>query len=361
MAELAYEQIADLVAGTLKELGRNRFQQIAQALQDYPVVARWFRKNKVQFDDGSGIQRNLMITTSNQARHTGMMTTDSVDIPALMAQMSVNWRHLQNGWSFGYQEILMNRGKSLVFNIIQPRRTDCMISLAAELESKAWQFAPSGDLTLPWGLPFWIVYTASGSTAPGAFTGGYPSGYTTLAGIDLTSATNFKNYGCTYTTVNKTDLINSMRAGHRKIRWRAPVDVSDYGKGEYGDLQLYTDETTLRSLETVGESQNENLGRDLAPFGGQSDVKYVQETLTFRRHPILWVPQLDDTTVFTAATNPVYMVDHSTFYPVCLAGDYLRESPVLRAPNQHNVYRVFVDLTYNYICVDRRRNAVFSK
>jgi len=361
MAELSLEQINDLLLGTLKELGRNRFQQIAQKLQQYPVISRWFRKNKIQFDEGLGIQRNLMITTSNQARHTGVMTTDSVDIPSLMAQLSINWRHLQSAWAFNYQEILVNRGKALIYNVIQPRRVDAMLGIAAELEAKAWTLAPSGDVTLPWGIPFWIVYTATGSGAPGAFTGGYPSGYSTMAGINLTNAPNFQNYGCTYVTVNKTDLINSMRSGHRRTFWHSPVNVSDYRKGEYGDLQYYTDETTLRAFETVGESQNENLGRDLAPFGGADDVKWVEATLTFRRHPIRWVPQLDDTSVYTAATNPVYGVDHSTFYPVCLAGDYLRESPVLRAPTQHNVYRIFIDLSYNYLCVDRRRNQVFSK
>lgn len=360
MAELAYEQINDLVAGTLKELGRNRFQQIAQPLQQYPVVSRWFRKNKVQFDEGVGIQRNLMITLSNQARHTGLTATDTADIPQLMAQLSVNWRHAQNAWAFGYQEILMNRGKALVFKVIQPRRTDCMISLAAELEAKAWTLAPSGDVNLPWGLPFWVVYAAA--AAPGAFTGGYPSGYSTMAGISLTTAPNFQNYTCTYTgTPTKADLVNSMRAGHRRIFWHSPVNVSDYRKGEYGDLQLYTDETTLRAFESIGEGQNENLGRDIAPFGGAGDVKFVEATLTFRRHPIRWIPQLDDTTVYTAATHPIYMIDHSTFYPACLAGDYLRESQVIRAPTQHNMYRVFVDLTYNYLCVDRRRNAVFSQ
>jgi hypothetical protein len=361
MAELSLEQINDLYLGTLKELGRNRFQQIAQPLQRYPVISRWFRKNKVQFDEGLGIQRSLMITLSNQARHTGVLTTDMVDIPSLMAQLSVNWRHMQNAWAFAYQEILTNKGKALVYNVLQPRRTDCLLSIAAELEAKAWTLAAAGDTTLPWGLPYWIVYTSSGATAPGAFTGGYPSGYSTLAGIDLTTAPNFKNYCGTYSAVTKSDLINTMRSGHRKIFWDSPVDVTDYRKGQYGDLQCYTDETTLRAFETVGESQNENLGRDLAPFGGSDDVKYVEATLTFRRHPIRWIPQLDDTNVYTAATNPVYMVDHATFYPVCLAGDYLRESPVLRAPEQHNLFRVFVDLSYNYLCVDRRRNAVFSK
>jgi len=175
--------------------------------------------------------------------------------------------------------------------------------------------------------------------------------------------TNFKNYCSTYVAVTKPDLIKTMRQAHRKIRWRAPVNVADYAKGAYGNLRLYTDNTTIAALEDLGEGQNENLGRDLGRFGGAKDVKFVEETLTFRRHPIIYVPQLDDTSVMTSsiATNPIYAIDHSTFYPVCLAGDFLREGEVIRAPGQHNVFRVFIDLTYNYMCVDRRRNAIFSK
>lgn len=360
MPDLSLEQINDLLLGTLKELGPARFQQIAQNLQDYEVVGNWFKRDKVQFDHGLGIQRNLMITLSRQARHVGVMATDSVDIPSLMAQLSIQWRHATVGWAFNYQEVLVNRGRSLIFNVVKPRRVDALISLAEELEQKAWTLAASGDSTNPWGIPFWIVYAAT--AAPGGFTGNYPSGYSNIAGINTTTAPNFKNYSGTYVNVNKQDLLPTMRTALRKIRWRAPVAVADYARSSYGNLRLYTDDTTVRALETVGESQNENLGRDLAPFGvykdGQANLEGV---LSFRRHPIIYVPQLDDTTVFTAATNPIYAVDHSTFYPVCLAGDFLRESPVIRAPQQHNTFRVFIDLTYNYLCVDRRRNAVFSK
>ena len=102
----------------------------------------------------------------------------------------------------------------------------------------------------------------------------------------------------------------------------------------------------MSNMEDIGEASNENLGRDLASMDG---------TMTFRNHPVIWVPELDGQT-----NAPVYMVDHSTFYPVVLKGDFLRESKSTQAPSQHNVYQYFVDLTYNYLCVDRRRNAVFT-
>jgi len=53
------------------------------------------------------------------------------------------------------------------------------------------------------------------------------------------------------------------------------------------------------------------------------------------------------------------MIDHSTFNPVVLKGDVLRESkPSNSGSRQHNVFETFVDLTYNYVCVDRRRSGV---
>ena len=362
MAELAIEQINDLVTGTLKELGRGRFQQIAQPIQQFEIVSRWFKKDKVQFDEGLGIQRNLMISTSKQARHTGIMSTDSVDIPQLMAQLTVNWRHAMVGWGFAYQEVLVNKGKALIYNILKPRRTDALLSMASELETKAWTAPINGDTLLPWGIPFWVVYPGTAGTTP-VFTGGLPTGFSTFAGLDLTAVPNFKNLACQYTTVSKGDLISNMRVGHRKVFWVSPVSVADYGKGPYMNLSYYTDNTTFTAFEAAGEAQNENLGRDLAPMGSATEVRYVEGVLTFRRHPIRWIPQIDDTSIMTSATatNPVYGIDHAAFYPVCLAGDYLRESPLIRAPGQHNVWRLFFDISYNYLCTDRRRQQVYSK
>ena len=109
----------------------------------------------------------------------------------------------------------------------------------------------------------------------------------------------------------------------------------------------YVNEDTMSSFEDLGEAQNENLGRDIASMDGQ---------IIFRRVPIIWVPKLDEDT-----TDPVYMIDHSTFYPVVLKGDYLRESDPKESAEAHNAYSIHVDLTYNYVCLDRRRNAVLYK
>ena len=350
--------IQDFVAGTLKDLGPLNFQQIAQNLQEYPVLSKWLKKDKVIIESGNGVQRNLMSKLSNQASHVGLLDTDTYDIPDLMVQMSVPWRHAQSKWGFIYQsDILMNRGRAAVFNVVEPRRADALISLAEELEAKAWSAPAVADTTLPYGVPYWIVYNATTG-----FNGGLPSDHTTVAGVSLTDHPNFKNYTAQYTNVSKADLLKKMRTGMRKIGWKSPVSMQDYRKGKGQRMQLYTNEATVASFEDIGEAQNENLGRDLAPAqaGKGNDVGEVDMQLVFRRHPIIWVPQLDDTSVYTGPSAPVYCIDHSVFYPVCLKGDFLRESEAKEVPNQHNLYRIFVDLSYQYMCIDRRRCALFA-
>jgi hypothetical protein len=216
-----------------------------------------------------------------------------------------------------------------------------MIDLVEELETRAWS-APSSssDTLLPYGIPYYVVKNASTG-----FNGGAASGHTTVAGVSLTDSPTFKNYTFQYTSPTKADLIKKMRTMHRKIRFKSPVDVEDYRGGKGERYRLYMNETSFSAMEDLGEAQNENLGRDVASIDGFS--------MAFRGNPMRWIPQLDSDT-----TNPIYMIDHSTFMPVCLKGDYLRESGAKPRSGQHNAYEVFVDLTYNYLCFDRRRNGV---
>lgn len=126
----------------------------------------------------------------------------------------------------------------------------------------------------------------------------------------------------------------------------SPIDVTDFRKGRGQNYRIYVNEATISSMEDIGEAQNENLGRDLAS---------MDETMTFRKHPIIFTAKLD-----ADSTNPVYMLDFSQIYPVVLAGDVFRETGPNQAPNQHNVRNVFIDLSWNLVCYDRRRQAVLN-
>lgn len=344
MPQLFANEIDDLVYGTLKELGRMKFQQVAQELQRYEVFTKWFRKDKVIFDDSYAIQRNVMARYDHVAKHTGLADVDNVNIADLMEVMGIGWRHSQTHWGYYHREVLMNRGKSLVFNILKPRRASATISMARLLEEAAWGSVPDvSDKKTPYGVKYWITKSATQG-----FNGMAPGAHTTKGGINPNDVEGWRNYTDTYQAVSKADLIKKMRKMHRKVDFASPVDIEDYRKGSGQRFRYYVNEETMSDVEDVGEAQNDNLGRDIGSVDGIN--------LTFKRSPLIWVPYLDDDT-----TDPIYALDHSTFYPVVLKGDYLRESSPIVVPNQHDARALFTDMTYNFLCLDIRRNGVISK
>lgn len=362
------QDVADLVSSILPQLDKMNWEQIAQDLPDYEMMSHWLKDDKVTFNDGIAIRKNLLSQLSGAASHTGMTDIDDVDIPDLMDDLIIPWRHAQTKWGYNFQtDVLMNSGTSRINDTVKPRRVAAMLDLANELEAKAWQVPNWSDKLNPYGLPYWVVF--GGATT--GFTGGYPTGpdsvvHPTIAGVNLTESPKFRNYSAQYVNVSKPDLLKKMRTALRKTNFKSPIDREEMNSKRGKDRRYYCDEATCSEFEDIGEASNENLGRDLAPYEagngkGHSGVTDVDGTLTFKKNPIIYVPQLDDTNVFTAANSPIYQIDHAVFYPVCLKGDYLRESGPTQAPNQHNMWRTFIDLTYNFLCVNRRKCAVFAK
>lgn len=349
MATLSDTQIADLVAGTLRNLGRGKFQQIAQKLQRYEVMGKWLKMEPVE-EAGMGIQRTLMLKTADVAKHVGLYGKDTINVADVLTQMQINWRHANTHWVYNETEVLEQaEGETLVLKIIKPRRANAMLSLADQLEVKAWA-CPAIDNTVdPYGLPYWIVKNASAG-----FNGGAPSGHTTVAGIIPANYPNWKNYTGTYATVNKVDLVKTMRTVHRYINWKSPIDINDYRGAGGQNFRLYVNQTLMSGIEDIGEAQNENLGRDIGNVGG--DIGKLDGELVFKKHPIIWIPQLDADT-----QDPIYFVDHSTFQVVVLKGANMRESAPIRHAESHLVWVIWTDMSYNFICIDRRSNAVLYK
>jgi len=342
---LTDSDLVDLGKAVLKDLGRLKFNQIATTLQKYEVMSRIMRKDKVQFDGGNGIQRNIMVDHSNAAKQVGLFEEDTLNVGDVLAQMDIPWRHTTTNYAYERHEILVAQGDAeKVVDIIKVRRIDAMISLAKLMEEQFWSKPlTSADKLEVFGVPYWVCKNAATG-----FNGGDPAGFASGAGnMAVADYPRWQNYTAQYTAVTKADLIKSMRKAYRQIQFESPVDIPDYRNGRGDQFRLYVNEDTLETMEDVGEAANENLGRDLAPF---------DDTITFRRNPIVWVPFLDDDT-----SDPVYMINFAWFYPVFLKGDYLRETDPKIAAKQHNVFEVFVDCTWNLLCTDRRSQAVLSK
>lgn len=350
MATLTIDDLLDLTKATLKDLGVGRFQQIAQQTQYLEVFSRWFKKDRMMVSGGTGIQRNLMLKLPNAARHVGELEPDVCMLEDLMAQMSVPWRMVTTSWPVMRKDALINKGKSFVFDVVKPRRAGAMLALAELLETAAWSCPVAANKTDPYGVPYWIVKNATTG-----FNGGLPSDHTTVGGINITDNPNFKNYTVQYTALSKADGIPALRDMHYSIRWKSPVEVPQYAKELADQFRIYCNRATGREFENLGEAQNENLGRDVAPMWVGDVSRGGAGNIMFRGHPVICVPQLASDT-----QDPVYMINHATFAPYVLEGDYLHEQ-TKPAPTQRNVLQNFVDMTYNYVCLDRRQNGVMAK
>src|SRR3990167_4188128 len=183
-----------------------KFQNIASTIQYCEIFSRWFKKDKVTFESGRGIQKNLLNRLNTAAaRHVGLMDSDAVSNIDVMDQLTVDWVHAETHWVLIYQtDILMNSGKSSIVDTIKMKRASSLIAFVEMLEEKAWGSPPSSsNKVLPWGLKYWVV-----TNATTGFNGGAPSGHTTVGGVSLTDSPNFKNYTAQYTTANKTDLVS---------------------------------------------------------------------------------------------------------------------------------------------------------
>ena len=332
---IASENLADLITTTQKDLGRLRWTDIQQELQEYIALPKILQKEKVGFQSGSGIQWNVMTGNSGAARNVGLYQTDETNAGDVMKLASIPWRHSTTSYIFEEREILMNRDPARVVELVQTRRYDGMSSLAYLMEDNFWgKPASSADEVTPYGIDYWIV-----DNATQGFNGGTPSGFSDVAGLNTTTYTKWRNWTDRYVDISKTDLVRKVRKAMTYTHFKSPVAHPDYSTGDrYG---IYTNYDVISALEELAEAQNDSLGNDLASKDGM---------VMIRGQRLIWVPKLD-----ADATDPLYGINWGVFKPVFLKGDYLRESAPRPSATAHNVLEVFVDMTYNFECRDRRK------
>jgi len=334
---LTSDQIVDLVTTTQKDLGKLKWTDIATDLQEFVALPQILKKKKVRFDSGIGIQFNVMTGNSGAAKNSGLYAVDDVNVGDVMQTAELPWRHCTTSYAFERRELAMNQEPARIVELVKVRRVDAMLSMAELMESNLWGKPPdSTDTEIPFGVLYWIVKNATEG-----FNGGNPAGFSAgCAGLSSATYPRWKNWTAQYAAVSKTDLIRKMRKAARFTTFKSPVPQPQYlqGPGQYG---IYTNYNVLGTMEEILEDQNDNLGNDVASKDGQT---------VFRGNPVQWVPFLEDD-----GTDPVFGINWGTFKPVFLKGEYLREEPPEKAPNQHTVFEVFVDCTLNFECRDRRR------
>ena len=337
------DQLADLVAGTLADLGKGAWTDLTTDLQEFIVLPKIMKKEKVKFQGGKGLQWNVKMSTAGNSRNVGFFETDVATVADSMVQANCGWAHNTSNYSFDLKEEAINSASAVqIFDLIKSRRADAYVDLATLFEQNFWGVADTSNNKKPLGVKNWLCYSAT----PG-FNGTVPSGFTDCAGINPTTYPRWRNYTAQYTNATKADLIAKVRVAMDTCMFKSPLDPvpPDYRRNDR--RSMYTTLATKQALEVLAEQQNDNLGNDLASKDG---------LVTIRKVPVEWAPYLEAET--TAV--PFVGIDWGVFYPVFLSGRYMIES---QGKNflSHEVLTMHVDTSYGYVCRDRRANFLIAK
>lgn len=339
--------LADLVTTTLNELGRLKFTDIMSTYQRTVALKRLMKKAKITFDSGKEISFNLITDHSNSARYVGLYAQDVVDVTNVMTTGSIPWRHITWNWAMDGREEVMNASPAKIVDLIKSRRIAAFGSAVVKFETSFWRVPATTDDVSPYGVPYWVVKSNTATTTADGFNGDTPSGYTTVAGVSTTTYPRWKNYATQYTAVTKDDLIRKLRRAAEYTDFMPLVDETPvYNTGD--DYGYYTNYAVLGTLQEILESQNDNLGNDVAPMDGHNKV-------LFRSGPVEFIKELD-----TDTTNPVYGINWGEFKTAGLRGWWMKETQIDEVPGQHTVSATHTDCSFNFLCRNRRRNFVLA-
>lgn len=343
--------ILDLLASTKFEEHKNTWTWLGPQLQDYIFFNMLSKRKNIKIQNGSmGLEKTLLNGSNGRSRWVGLFAKDQVNIVDLMRKMRVEWKHITDACAYERREFSHQTPEYIINDIIKPRRQDMMLRMVATLEEAFFGIPNAADTDVMYGLFYWLT---KGTSA--GFNGSYPTGFTDIAGVNLTQTPGFKNYTDVYTAVTKDDLITKMRKAFYKTQWRSPVSASEF-TSETGTRRLiWTTYDVLSSLERIGESQNENLGRDLASMDGQ---------ILFKKIPVMPVPQFDSEGYGYDNANgtmpsPVVMIDLDSFFAFVDGSDNFHKTEA-KQPDSHNQFNEFMDLSLNTFCVNRRANALLT-
>lgn len=340
MPAIQAENIGDLVADTLKDLGKPKFTDISSNLQRHVAMKNLLRQNRVVLESGTGIQFNVLVQQSGAFKNVGLGASDNVNAVDGMVQASTVWRNSTVSYMIIRQTVAMNREPARIVDYIKQQRLMALISAAEGFESNFWNPPSSTDSVTPYGLPYWITKNATKG-----FNGGTLTGFSNVAGLSTSQYPNWCNWTFPYTAISRDDFIRNAREAATKTDFMPPVDgIPTPNTGdEYG---FYTNYAVIQPLEEAVESQNDNLGPDVASQDGK---------VLFRRVPAIWVPKLDADT-----TNPFYGINWGWFKTYVLRGEWAKETAVPITSGQHNIHSQFIDWMYNFVSKNRRPHMVGS-
>jgi len=349
--------LADLIATTLADLPKQEFE-VEFTNPDYEFC-RIYQQDSMQIDGGTEIKRNVMLSNTGNARYRRLYDTDEPSVGDVQQQITVPWAQIGTNYSWDKLEIMRNKNSEKGFvDLMKSKRVDGLWSLADLIEDRAWLTPTNAtDDLYPYGVPYYLNLLNTGVTAAG-FSGQtitYQDGSTgtVCAGLDASTSANAKwrNYAAVYSSLDAT-FLKTFRKAIIATQFKAPLFINDPSNKRTALKRVYAGLEEVSTLQALLDTRDDNH-KPIDLMGGV--LAQVEGSIMMNRMPLVYIPQLDSTTLHPAKYNPIICVDFAKFIPFVHDGYWMEESEPMTDRGQHTTFTVYLDGAHNNLCLSRRK------
>ena len=368
MATLELSSLAHVTNTTRTAYNKGRYTALWTDIQEFPAAKRILGMMATDGKAGhrslhevlTGSDRSTMVGskcewmvslgTSSAARTVGSWQTDAITDISNETQANVPWRSIDTHWAWDVDEVNANgiNTDTRLHDLLKYKRDKARFDLVNKIEENFWGFPASTDTKSWYGLMYWMVRSGSAR----GFNGTAQSGYSTVANINPTTYSRWRNYTFPYTDIADNDLLEELRHAFIDCGFENPVNAPT--TGELNQWELMTTKGVHLGIDRIMRANNDRLGTDLdwqagrGRFGG---VAYQH------------VPYLTNNTSTTSDpgySGSIYGINWGDMKIKMLRGADFVEREARAAPNQHKVMVAWIDATGNFVQQDRRRHFVGS-
>lgn len=344
--------MADLVKSVLDDEEMMSWTDLIGDQREYIVLPKLMNKNKMKW--ASGTQHNYRVVTDSNGSFAFCDTiadTNTNSRVDAIVKATIPIRSFKWSWWIDKHEKTFNSGKMKLLNLLLELRITAAADGVKNLEKAMWRACGATDTVTMWGIPNWIVKSATAATFANnnGFNGGVASGWSDVAGISPTTYTRWQNYTDAYADVSTPDFVRKLGRALEMTKFMPIVkEVPSIATGY--EMEMYSNyDQVVGPVAELMRGQNQNIGTDL---------QNNQNAVSIRGIPFKAIAALDDDT-----TGPIYGINWSTFFGVGNPEWWMRESVFDGTGGlggKRNVVETYTDTMYNTRCVDRRKNFVLS-
>lgn len=326
---------ADLVSATRDSAKQDVWVDVSFDYQKYVALPELMRNARDNTQAGEKVTWQVKVTKTDTAQSVGLFQKRNVDVPMVLTEANVPWRHVTAYWvSNELEAAFQSNDSTRIVNVVNVRRLGAFQDLADQMERYFWAIGGSGDD--PYGLLYYLVHNATVGQ-----NGGHPTGFTDVAGISRTTYAAWKNWTGRYTNVSRTDFVRKARELANKSRFLNPYPNPTPGTtGDGMKMGYYTNYNVWELLTELAQNQNDRLGPDLTALEGR---------VLFHGNPIAYTPYLD-----SDDNDPFYGINWNQVKFTFLASEFMNELPAQRLPYQPRSYAHWIDTSFNLVCFNPR-------